>query len=33
MNTVVEEVGEQYKVQVPWGGTVMEMLWRCHRLP
>jgi len=26
MNAVVEEVGEQYKVQVPWGGAVMKML-------
>ena len=26
MNAVVEEVGEQYKVQVPWGGAVMKMV-------
>ena len=28
MNTMVEKVSEQYKVQVPWGCAVMKML--CH---
>ena len=28
MDTMVEEMCEQYKIKVPWGGAVMQML--CH---